>query len=76
MQIFKKIREHLKIFCSCLFQSHEIWRERGKRNGERGEGVKGQSRNKRAKEQERKEEGVSRPFYSESGIRGHFQVTG
>ena len=54
-----------------------MWRERGERNGERGEenGKRGGKGRTRAREEQKREEGASSPFYSESGIPGCCQVT-
>ena len=46
----------------------------GGAGGEMGDGARGQSESKKAREQE-SEEGASSPFYSESGTPGCCQVT-
>jgi hypothetical protein len=48
-----------------------MWKERGEGNGERG----GRGLKDRARARRQEVEGVNSPFYSESGIPGHCQVT-
>jgi hypothetical protein len=49
-------------------------REREEKNGERGEQEQ-ESRARARKQESKREEGASSPFYSESGTPGCFQVT-